>query len=117
MASFGDRLRAGRVARGLTQDELAELLSVTKSSVSAWENDREYPAFDKLARLKAALHVSLDHLVCGDYQSTGPPGAKHVREGAQGDDGELSRDEIRLLRRIRGLTERRRKGLIAMLSD
>ena len=45
MKSFGDRLRAARIAAGMTQEQLGFALGVTKSSVSAWENDREAPGF------------------------------------------------------------------------
>lgn len=38
METMGDRIRQLRVARGLTQPELAELCGVTKSAVSQWED-------------------------------------------------------------------------------
>lgn len=66
MDTFGDRLRASRTRLGMTQDEVAELVGVTKAAVSAWENNREHPGFDKLPKLRAAVETSLDDLVCGD---------------------------------------------------
>lgn len=113
MSSFGDRLRAARAARGLTQDELADLIGVTKSAVSAWENDREAPSFDKLSGLREHLRTSLDTLVCAETTNG------HVGEATlpYGEDSPASRDEVRLLRRVRRLSERRRKALITLLDE
>ena len=55
MDTLGKRLRAARLAKGLTQDEMADELELTKSTVSAWENDRIAPSIDKLPRLRRRL--------------------------------------------------------------
>jgi len=41
--SFPERLKAARLALGLTQEQLGFELDVTKSTVSAWENGRDAP--------------------------------------------------------------------------
>lgn len=66
MKDFADRLREARKAAGLTQEQLGFAVDVTKSSVSAWENNREAPSFKLLHQLRAALGCSLDELICGD---------------------------------------------------
>jgi transcriptional regulator with XRE-family HTH domain len=53
--TLGERIARFRKKRGLSQDELASELDVTRSIVSAWENDRRRPRRDKLAALDAAL--------------------------------------------------------------
>lgn len=117
MSSFGDRLRVARAAQAMTQDELADALGVTKSAVSAWENDRELPGFERLGALREQLHVSLDELVCGT--ANGANGAGHVADGVgpYRADPRLNRDEQRLLRRVRKLTDGKRKALIKLLDD
>jgi transcriptional regulator with XRE-family HTH domain len=124
MNTFGDRFRAARNALGLTQDELAERLELTKSAISAWENNREAPSFDKLSRVRTHLETSLDYLICGE--ATAKPAwearAHHVREPPAAWErepgaGSRSRDEVRLLRRFRAMNERKRKALIVVLDD
>ena len=65
MKRFADRLREARVAAGMTQEQLALELGITKSSVSAWENNRETPSFRMLPQLCRLLRHSLDELICG----------------------------------------------------
>lgn len=120
MLTFGDRFRDARNALKLTQDELAELLDVTKSAVSAWENNREAPTFEKLPRISLHLGVSLDMLICGvqptawaedrKYPMGPPPAAWQIADGDS-----LPKDEVRLLRRYRSMNPRRRKALMTVL--
>ena len=103
MKSFGDRLRAARIAAGMTQEQLGFALGVTKSSVSAWENDREAPGFRLLPVLRTALGCSLDELVMGPAAASGPREA--VRETPELYVGNV--DEKTLLVRYRALPPRR----------
>ena len=43
MNSFGTRLAELRKQAGLSQEEFAELLNVSRQSISKWENDKAYP--------------------------------------------------------------------------
>lgn len=54
------RLRAGK---GLSQEELANALGVSRQSISKWETDSSVPELDKLVRLSDMFGVSLDQLV------------------------------------------------------
>lgn len=117
MTTFGDRLRSARNALGLTQDELADRLDVTKSALSAWENNREKPTFDKLPKIRAKLKISLDELVCA-VPANDSAKVRIAETAAPYAGGEtLTRDELRMLRRFRALTERQRKALITLLGD
>lgn len=118
MKTFGDRFRAARTHLGLTQDELAEQLELSKSAISAWENNREAPSFDKLQRVREQLNTSLDYLICGTGAAWDRP--LSVREeapawGYVAAPSPQSRDEVRLLRRFRTMNERQRKALIVVL--
>ena len=61
--SFGENLKTIRKQKGLSQEELAEFLNVSRQSVSKWEQDLGYPEAEKLIALSAKLNVSLDALL------------------------------------------------------
>lgn len=65
---LGENIRRLRSANGMSQDELAERLGVSRQSVSKWENGSATPELDKLAAMAEIFHVTLDSLVYG-----GPP--------------------------------------------
>ncbi len=60
---LGDRLRALRLARGLTQVQLAELADVSRQLVGAVEADRHLPRVDAAVRLAGALSTTVEELL------------------------------------------------------
>ena len=58
-----DRIAAVRKAAGLTQEQLGQLLGVTRQAVSRWESDTAYPETDKIVRMSQLLGVSCDWLL------------------------------------------------------
>ena len=46
--SFGENLKNVRKQRGVTQEELAEMLGVSRQAISKWESDGGYPETEKL---------------------------------------------------------------------
>lgn len=60
---LAERIRETRIARGMSQVELAKRLRVTKQSVSNWENDNIQPSIEMLKKLTASLSVSADYLL------------------------------------------------------
>lgn len=70
MESMGDRIRALRQAKGYTQAYLAELLGVTKSAVSQWEDGSTGNIKVKtFLRLVAILGTDTEYLVWGPERS------------------------------------------------
>ena len=63
MVDFGNKLRALRVGKGWTQEQLSTRLGVTKSVVSAYETSLRYPSYDILIRITAIFGVSSDYLL------------------------------------------------------
>jgi len=59
---FNEMLMKRRRELGLTQDELAEKLNISRQSISRWENGECMPESDKLIKLSEILGVSLDEL-------------------------------------------------------
>lgn len=60
---LSQKLVALRKKSGMTQQELAEKVYVTRTAVSKWENGKGYPAIDSLKLLSKVYGVSLDELV------------------------------------------------------
>ena len=58
--TYGERIRQEREARGLTQEELAEALGVSRQAVSKWEGDLSRPAAGKLVLLSETLEIPRD---------------------------------------------------------
>ena len=61
--SFAENLKHLRKERQLSQEELAEILDVSRQAVSKWEQGLGYPEVEKLLLLSSKLSVSLDSLM------------------------------------------------------
>ena len=61
--NFGERLRELRKGKGLTQQQLADRLSVAKSIVSYYESGDRFPSYDVLIRIAGLFHVTTDYLL------------------------------------------------------
>lgn len=64
--TFGEKLKEARKEAGLTQEELAEKLSVSRSAVAKWESDKGLPDVNNLKAMSRLLTVSLDYLLDDD---------------------------------------------------
>ena len=60
---FNQRLQELRKQKGLTQEELAERLYVSRTAVSKWESGRGYPNIDSLKDIAKFFSVSIDELL------------------------------------------------------
>lgn len=65
---IGRQIKKYRLESGLSQDELAEKIFVTRQTISNWENDKNYPDIKSLLLLSSLFDVSLDILVKGDLE-------------------------------------------------
>ena len=63
---FNEKLQELRKSRGLTQEELAKELFVSRTAVSKWESGRGYPNIDSLKEISRFFSVSIDELICPD---------------------------------------------------
>lgn len=63
---FHKKLQELRKQRGLTQEELAASLYVSRTAISKWESGRGYPNIDSLKAIAAFYSVSIDTLLSGD---------------------------------------------------
>ena len=62
---FHEKLQELRKKKGLTQEELAEALFVSRTAVSKWEQGRGYPSIDSLKAISKFYGVTIDELLSG----------------------------------------------------
>ena len=60
---IGCKLKRARNEKGLTQEQAAELLAVSRQTISNWENNKSYPDIISVIRMSDIYAVSLDHLL------------------------------------------------------
>ena len=63
IAKLSTRLRELRLNKGLRQEQVAKLIGVSKSAISAYENDTKEPSFGLLVRMANLYRVSTDYLL------------------------------------------------------
>ena len=62
---FNEKLQALRKQKGLTQEELADALYVSRTAVSKWESGRGYPSIDTLKDISVFFNITIDELLSG----------------------------------------------------
>ncbi|MCM1042816.1 MAG: helix-turn-helix domain-containing protein [Corallococcus sp.] len=65
--TLGETILKHRRIAGISQEELANMLNVTRQSISLWETDQTLPSIDSLVKLAEIFNISLDEL-CGRKQ-------------------------------------------------
>lgn len=60
---FSEKLLVLRKSKGLTQEELAERLSVSRQAIAKWESGQAYPDISNLIGISEFFKVTIDHLV------------------------------------------------------
>lgn len=64
--TFGEKLKRLRTDKKLTQDELAEILYVSRTAVSKWESGRGFPNIESLKAISKYFSVTVDDLLSGE---------------------------------------------------
>lgn len=67
--TLGDKLSKLRKQNNYTQEQLADILGVSRQAISKWESDTAYPETEKLIRLSDMYHCSLDYLLKDEMES------------------------------------------------
>ncbi|GKS81481.1 hypothetical protein LPAF129_11670 [Ligilactobacillus pabuli] len=63
---LGQRIKEEREKNQLTQDDLANILNVSRQTISKWELGSAYPDTERLIEISDYFHISLDSLIKGD---------------------------------------------------
>ncbi|MDE1895939.1 MAG: helix-turn-helix transcriptional regulator [Rhodospirillales bacterium] len=91
--TVGARIRALRLAAGMTQDEFADRLHVSRSAIAQWETDRAGQIRENMEKIAKTLNTSLGYLVSGET-------------------GSLLGDELALMRLYRACSTEDRRMLL-----
>ena len=91
---FGDRIRDGRKAAGLTQRQLADRLGVSNTSISNWEKGLSRPDADMIQKLCESLHLQPNYFY-GTETAPAEEGKRNVSDedikfALFGGDGEIT---------------------------
>jgi Predicted transcriptional regulators len=68
--TFGEKLKEARKSAGLSQEQFAEKMSVSRSAVAKWETDKGMPDVNNLKVMAQLLNVSVDYLLDDDENIT-----------------------------------------------
>ena len=83
--SFAEELADARKRNNLTQEDLAEMLNVSRQTISKWERNEGYPEVETLLEIARRLHLSLDQLMheelsfVSDFESISTVAAEKCR--------------------------------------
>lgn len=63
---IGSKIKKARIESGLTQEQTAAILGVSRQTISNWENDKSYPDIISVIKMSEIYSISLDHLLKED---------------------------------------------------
>lgn len=69
--TFGDKLSKLRKENNYTQEQLADILGVSRQAISKWESDTAYPETDKMIKMSRLFNCSLDYLFKDEIEADG----------------------------------------------
>ena len=72
--TFKEKLVKLRKLKGITQDEFASAVGVSRQAVYKWESGQSYPEVSKLLEIKALFNISIDDLLDDNYEDGGTRG-------------------------------------------
>ena len=65
---IGSKIKAARLEEKLTQEQVAEILGVSRQTISNWENEKSYPDIISVIKMSDCYEVSLDYLLKGEQK-------------------------------------------------
>lgn len=68
---FGDKLKQYRLKEGLSQEQLAEKIGVSRQAITKWETKRGLPDVENMIILAELFKLTLDELVLEEVKKTG----------------------------------------------
>ena len=81
--NFGQQIKELRKKEGLTQEQFAQKLMVTRQAVSNWENDKNLPDLELIILMSSVFSLSLDQLILGGTGMNNMT-EKLVKDGQEG---------------------------------
>lgn len=84
--TFGEKMKEARKEAGISQEQLAEKMSVSRSAIAKWETNKGIPDINNLKVLAQLLDVSMDYLLDDDEKIS----FNEIKEPINLDDYEMS---------------------------
>ena len=66
---IGSKIKATRIEKTLTEEQAAELLGVSRQTISNWENEKSYPDIISVKQISECYEVSLDYLLKAEQKT------------------------------------------------
>ena len=85
--NFGEQIRNIRANNGLTQEQFAQRLNVSRQTISSWENDRNLPDLEMTVHIAKVFGLSLDQLILGGSNMT----EKLISDGSETTKARINR--------------------------
>lgn len=95
--NFSEKLQILRKEKGLSQEKLAELLSVSRQAVSKWESGQTYPEIEKLIVLSDLFEITLDDLLRDRYTEVENKDNNEIKVKGENDEDFEEKDELIIL--------------------
>ena len=86
--TLGERLQQLRKEKQMSQEELGNLLLVSRQTVSLWENNQTVPTVDNLIRLKEIFGVSIDSILTDEKNKSSESTNSHIAEKSETNSSE-----------------------------
>lgn len=83
MSKFYAVLKSLRTAKGMTQDELAKVLNISRSTVGMYENGSREPDYETLETIADYFNVDIDYLIGRTDKTTILPNSYYLNSDAQ----------------------------------
>ena len=96
--TLGQRLKAARIRKNMTQEELAEAMLTTKSMISYYDNDHGDMKHSMIAEFADVLGTTVEYLICGVIKAP-----------------ELDADSVELLKLFGAMDERTRQIMMVQM--
>ena len=78
--SLGEKIQQLRKASGLSQEQLAEMVGVSRQAISKWETDQSLPDIEKILAVSKVFSISTDELLGNDVMDSVKAPAPQLRE-------------------------------------
>ena len=98
--TFGEKLCKLRKENNYTQEQLADILQVSRQSVSKWELDISYPETDKLIEIGELFNCSMDYLLKDNVSQSSPSFKDKNDDAKQMFDKIVTKKNLSILKRV-----------------
>lgn len=63
---FGEKIKNIRKEKKMTQEQMANILNVSRQAISNWENNKNFPDLEMIIKISRFFSLTLDELILGD---------------------------------------------------